>query len=436
MRRWFVFDARLCVGCNTCNAACVLENGFQPSTRQVLAWNSPAIPALPVVSLSIACNHCSDPACLEGCPAKAYDFGPSGEIVHHSERCMGCRYCTWMCPYDAPKLNRKKGFIEKCHMCHHRAAEGTEPACITACPTGALKTFAGDLSAGEMPSWFPDKGLGPSVLLKGVENISGPEIIPADAAEDTADCLTERLTVNNGEWSLVIFSLLITGVAGLMMAFAGGRPPWLDNSLPVAMIVAMTASFMHLGVPVKAWRSMLNPFSSPLTREIGMTVILFAVSLMNIMLPAFLPAGAIWAICLLTLASVDMVYLAAGNTKQLLMHSGMTFISGIYLASWFSESATLFIIMTLVSAVSVVMRTRTGVEEGALKWLVYFRALALPAAFLLPRNPDSSGGIAAIVLVAAGIAADRILFYHDFKPINIKDTINTDFNSAYEKERD
>ncbi len=34
MRRGFDFDAALCVACNACNAACMLENGFQPGDQE------------------------------------------------------------------------------------------------------------------------------------------------------------------------------------------------------------------------------------------------------------------------------------------------------------------------------------------------------------------------------------------------------------------
>ena len=123
MRRGFDFDAELCIGCNACNAACMLENGFQAGTRSVYTWNDNGLPLLRVINLSMSCNHCDMPACLEGCPAQAYTRDGTGTVIHHQDRCMGCRYCTWRCPYDAPKINEAKGFIEKCHLCTERTAE-------------------------------------------------------------------------------------------------------------------------------------------------------------------------------------------------------------------------------------------------------------------------------------------------------------------------
>ena len=138
MRKGFTFDAALCVSCKACSAACILENGLRPGTRTLFAWNEHALPLVGVINLSMACNHCAEPACASGCPALAYTVSPDGIVIHHADRCMGCGYCTWRCPYDAPKINPALGYIEKCHFCGDRTTQGVEPACITACPTGAL----------------------------------------------------------------------------------------------------------------------------------------------------------------------------------------------------------------------------------------------------------------------------------------------------------
>ncbi len=51
--------------------------------------------------------------------------------------------------------------------------------------------------------------------------------------------------------------------------------------------------------------------------------------------------------------------------------------------------------------------------------------------------PDSKAtDTAALVIFIAGLIADRLLFYCDFRPPNIKDTITEHFDKEYEKERD
>ncbi len=216
MRRGFDFDAALCVACNACNAACMLENGFQPGTRSVRSWNSEALPLLSVINISIACNHCEKPSCLEGCPALAYTLDSTGAVIHHQERCMGCRYCTWRCPYDAPKINEAKGYIEKCHFCTERAADGIEPACVTACPTGALRMTELDEFPSAGVEWFPDTGIRPSLKLRGTDERSGPLIIPVeDPGPDEEESIPSVVATKVlKEWSLLVFSLLVTGSIG------------------------------------------------------------------------------------------------------------------------------------------------------------------------------------------------------------------------------
>jgi formate dehydrogenase iron-sulfur subunit len=42
------------------------------------------------------------------------------------------------CPFDIPRISKKDHKAYKCTLCSDRVAVGLEPACIKACPTGAL----------------------------------------------------------------------------------------------------------------------------------------------------------------------------------------------------------------------------------------------------------------------------------------------------------
>src|SRR5256885_9887519 len=86
-----------------------------------------------------ACHHCVAPACLTGCPVRAYEKDPVTGIVRHlDDQCIGCQYCTLMCPYDAPKYSPSRGIVRKCDMCSGRLAAGQAPACVQGCPSGAI----------------------------------------------------------------------------------------------------------------------------------------------------------------------------------------------------------------------------------------------------------------------------------------------------------
>jgi Fe-S-cluster-containing dehydrogenase component len=159
----FLVDLHRCVGCGACVLACRLENGWSTDSawRRVLPLNLRRHPGGPTYFLSVACHHCEDPACLEACPSRAYEKRPDGIVVHHEDRCLGCRYCEMACPFGAPQYNAARGVVGKCHLCHHRLdgappegaapvtggqppAAGSQtsagrPACVAACPTEALQ---------------------------------------------------------------------------------------------------------------------------------------------------------------------------------------------------------------------------------------------------------------------------------------------------------
>jgi formate dehydrogenase iron-sulfur subunit len=83
--------------------------------------------------------HCADPGCLKACPAPgAIVQYANGIVDFHEENCIGCGYCIAGCPFDVPRISKKDHKAYKCTLCSDRVAVGLEPACIKACPTGAL----------------------------------------------------------------------------------------------------------------------------------------------------------------------------------------------------------------------------------------------------------------------------------------------------------
>jgi len=114
----------------------------------------------PTYHLSLACHHCARPACLAGCPSAAYEKRPDGVVVHRDDRCIGCRYCEMACPFGAPQYDELRGIVKKCDLCAHRIDEGRLPACVAACPTGALAmaTDAAEDGARQAVPGFADIG--------------------------------------------------------------------------------------------------------------------------------------------------------------------------------------------------------------------------------------------------------------------------------------
>src|SRR5438046_521299 len=138
----FEVDLDSCTGCKSCVAACHSLNGLDDTEtwRDVgmLVSSEPRHPF--TQTITTACHHCADPACLNGCPVLAYEKDPVTGIVHHlDDQCIGCSYCILKCPYDVPKFSSRLGIVRKCDMCHGRLAHGEAPACAQACPTSAIR---------------------------------------------------------------------------------------------------------------------------------------------------------------------------------------------------------------------------------------------------------------------------------------------------------
>jgi len=140
-RPGFKVDLARCVGCGACVLACRIENQLPMgvSWRRVLQVNQPRIGGGPTYHLSVACHHCENPPCVRACPSGALKKGLDGLVSLDSGRCIGCRYCEMACPFGAPSFDVDAGVMTKCHLCHHRLAEGSSPACVAACPTEALE---------------------------------------------------------------------------------------------------------------------------------------------------------------------------------------------------------------------------------------------------------------------------------------------------------
>ena len=136
----FHFDMTACVGCHCCEVACNEQNGNPADVkwRRVGEMETGEFPNTMQLFNSMSCNHCIDPACLNGCPTNSYIKLDNGVVYHVDEDCIGCQYCTWNCPYEVPVFNKERGIVTKCHMCVDKLEKGQTPACVQACPAGAI----------------------------------------------------------------------------------------------------------------------------------------------------------------------------------------------------------------------------------------------------------------------------------------------------------
>ncbi len=91
-----------------------------------------------------SCLHCENAACVTVCPTGAsYKRPEDGIVLVDYDKCIGCKLCSWACPYGAREYDQQQGVMKKCTLCVDRiynetlAEEDRQPACVLACPTGA-----------------------------------------------------------------------------------------------------------------------------------------------------------------------------------------------------------------------------------------------------------------------------------------------------------
>ena len=92
-----------------------------------------------VYHLSLTCNHCEQPICVEVCPSAAITRRADGIVLLEGSKCIGCKYCSWACPYGALQYNPNKGIMTKCDFCVEDIDAGVPPACVASCPMRALE---------------------------------------------------------------------------------------------------------------------------------------------------------------------------------------------------------------------------------------------------------------------------------------------------------
>ncbi|HAV63231.1 MAG TPA: hypothetical protein DCY13_12805, partial [Verrucomicrobiales bacterium] len=224
------------------------------------------------------------------------------------DQCIGCQYCVMKCPYDVPKYSERLGIVRKCDLCHQRLAEGEAPACVQACPNGAIKItvvnrddiarkyrqpetteargfaepdfgeLAASLSEPGCTNRFLPGSPEPAYTLPTTRFKSrNPQVAALHAANEAV------LKPEHAHWPLVFLLVLSQLSVGLLLAGglltigtgqtdAAAPPPAAGHPVLVfgaamAMALALGLATLHLGRPLKAWRAFLGWRRSWFSRE-------------------------------------------------------------------------------------------------------------------------------------------------------------------------
>jgi Fe-S-cluster-containing dehydrogenase component/DMSO reductase anchor subunit len=284
----FGFSMEACVGCHSCEVACAEQNGLPAGT----AWRrvgeiEAALPTARRYHLSMGCNHCLEPLCLQGCPTNAYEKLPNGIVAHHADDCIGCQYCTWNCPYSVPVFQPDRRIVTKCDLCQPRLEGGRAPACVEACPTHAITVEKVDVAA-----WRADHAAADAPELPSSDlTLSTTRIgLPADVPLDTFAVSDWSLRPEHPHWPLVWLTLLSQVAVGVSatVADAGDR-------LVAAVLAAagLGGALLHLGRPGMAWKAFRNLRRSWLSREVALLGGHAALAAAAVVLPALVVAAAV-----------------------------------------------------------------------------------------------------------------------------------------------
>jgi len=185
-----VIDLDTCVGCHACAVACKEWNaggmaapltdenpyGADPHGvwfNRVHSYTLDALEDQPEMTLHFprSCLHCEQAPCVTVCPTGAsYKRAEDGIVLIDEDKCIGCKLCSWACPYGAREYSQVEGVMKKCTLCvdriynEHIPEESRKPACVQACPTRARH--------------FGDLGDEESDIFKLVKDRGGVALMP------------------------------------------------------------------------------------------------------------------------------------------------------------------------------------------------------------------------------------------------------------------
>ncbi|MCK5725257.1 MAG: 4Fe-4S dicluster domain-containing protein [Thiotrichaceae bacterium] len=156
-----IIDLNVCVGCSACVTSCKEWNtsgqagpmtDFNAYSRdptgtffnRVQSYEIGEYPFTEVVHFPKSCLHCEEPPCVPVCPTGAsYKRKEDGIVLVDYDKCVGCKYCSWACPYGAREIDENQKVMKKCTLCVDRIYDTSlpesrrKPACVLACPTSA-----------------------------------------------------------------------------------------------------------------------------------------------------------------------------------------------------------------------------------------------------------------------------------------------------------
>ncbi|MBT4940731.1 MAG: 4Fe-4S dicluster domain-containing protein [Rhodospirillaceae bacterium] len=202
-----VIDLDICVGCHACAVNCKEWNtsgyhapmtdtnpyGADPSgvwfnrihAYEVERSSGDSGGDSQTVYFPKSCLHCEDAPCVTACPTGAsYKRTEDGIVMVDENWCIGCKLCSWSCPYGAREYDSHEGVMKKCTLCvdkiynENLPEDRRQPACVATCPANARH--------------FGDLGDPSSDVSKLVEARGGYDLMPEQGTKPVNKYLPPR----------------------------------------------------------------------------------------------------------------------------------------------------------------------------------------------------------------------------------------------------
>lgn len=147
MNKTIVINVEKCLACKNCELACAIAHSR--SGRLDDAINEQPRPQSRVtvelsdeMAVPIQCRHCEDAPCITICPTGAINrTNPENPVLINEDLCIGCKFCLLVCPFGVIDISTDGKAVTKCDLCIARKGSEGVPACVQACPTGALEFY-------------------------------------------------------------------------------------------------------------------------------------------------------------------------------------------------------------------------------------------------------------------------------------------------------
>lgn len=144
MKGMIVVKVDRCLGCKSCEIACAVEHSESKDLCQAIHETPAPQTRVSVYQgkdfvVPLQCRQCEDAPCMQICPTDAlHRADKDSPVVIDDDKCIGCKWCVLACPFGVIRLDEESRVIIKCDQCFDRLKRGEKPACVSACPTGAL----------------------------------------------------------------------------------------------------------------------------------------------------------------------------------------------------------------------------------------------------------------------------------------------------------